>query len=47
VGKNNTGKIWVCIYFHSLNKVTPKDEYSMPVADMLINNASEHQIISF
>jgi hypothetical protein len=40
--EKNTGKIRVCIDFRNLNKATPKDEYPMPVADMLINNASEH-----
>jgi hypothetical protein len=45
--KKNTGKIWVYIYFFNLNKTTPKDEYSIPIADMLINNASRHQVISF
>jgi hypothetical protein len=47
VQKYNTSKIWVRIDFHNLNKVTPKDEYYMPIADMLINNASGHQLISF
>jgi hypothetical protein len=47
VEKKNTGKIWVCIYFCNLNKETPKDEYPMPIADMLINNASGHRVISF
>jgi hypothetical protein len=45
--KKNTGKIRVCIDFCNLNKVTPKDEYPMHIADMLINNASGHQLISF
>jgi hypothetical protein len=45
--KKNTGKIQVCIDFHNLNKVTPKDEYLMPIADMLNNNASGHRAISF
>jgi hypothetical protein len=45
--KKNTGKIQVCIDFRNLNKVTPKDEYLMPIADMLINNASGHRAISF
>jgi hypothetical protein len=44
--KKNTGKIRVCIDFRNLNKATPKDEYPMPIADMLINNASRHWIIS-
>jgi hypothetical protein len=45
--EKNTGKIWVCIDFRNLNKATPKDEYPMPIADMLINNASGQQVISF
>jgi hypothetical protein len=45
--KKNTGKIWVCIDFRNLNKATLKDEYSMPIANMLINNASRHRVISF
>jgi hypothetical protein len=40
--KENTGKIQVCIDFCNLNKSTHKDEYPMPIADMLINNASRH-----
>jgi hypothetical protein len=47
VEEKGTGKIRVCIDFHNLNKATPKDEYPMPIADMLINNASGHRIISF
>jgi hypothetical protein len=47
VEKKNTGKIRVCIDFRNLNKATPKDEYLMPIAVMLINNASGHRVISF
>ena len=47
VKKKNTGKIRVCIDFRDLNKATPKDEYPMPIADMLINDASGHKVISF
>jgi hypothetical protein len=45
--KKNTGKIRVCIDFRNLNKAIPKDEYPMPIADMLINNAFGHRVISF
>jgi hypothetical protein len=45
--KKNTGKIRICIDFCNLNKTSPKDEYHMPIADMLINNAFGHQVISF
>jgi hypothetical protein len=37
----------LCIDFHNLNRATPKDEYPMPIADMLINNASRNRIITF
>jgi hypothetical protein len=47
VEKKNTGKIRVCINFHNLNKATLKDEYPMPIANMLINNASGHRVINF
>jgi hypothetical protein len=40
--KKNINKIRVCIDFSNLNKATPKDEYPMPIAYMLINNASGH-----
>ena len=42
-----SGKIRFCIDFRDLNKATPKDEYPMPIADMLINEASGHRVISF
>ena len=47
VEKKNSGKIRVCIDFNDLNKATPKDEYPMPLVDMLINEASGHRVISF
>jgi hypothetical protein len=47
VEKKNTCKIRVYIDFHNLNKATPKDEYPIPIANMLINNISGHRVISF
>jgi hypothetical protein len=47
VEKKNTSKIQVCIDLRNLNKATPKDEYLMPIADILINNAYGHRVISF
>ena len=45
--KKNFDKLRVCIDFRNLNKAAPKDEYPMPIADMLINSASGNKVISF
>ena len=37
----------MCTDFRDLNKATPKDEYPVPIVDMLINEASRHFVISF
>jgi hypothetical protein len=47
VEKKGTSKICVCIDFHNLNRATPKDEYPMPIADMLVNDSFGHKVISF
>jgi len=41
------GKLRVCIDFRNLNKATPMDGYPMPSADLLVDAAAGHQIISF
>ena len=47
IEKKDLGKIRVCIDFRDLNKATLKDEYPMPIADMLINEAFGHRVSSF
>jgi hypothetical protein len=44
VEKKGSGRIRVCIDFRNLNRATPKDEYPIPIIDMLINDASGHKI---
>ncbi|XP_058217452.1 uncharacterized protein LOC131328531 [Rhododendron vialii] len=41
------GKIRVCVDFRNLNLASPKDEYPMPVADLLVDGASGHRVLSF
>ena len=41
------GKLRICVDFRNLNKATPKDEYPMPIADLLVDAAAGHKIISF
>jgi hypothetical protein len=47
VKKKNTEKIRICVDFRNLNWATPKDEYLMPVADLLVDSASGNKVISF
>jgi hypothetical protein len=47
VKMKNTGKIRICVDFGNLNRATPKDEYPMPMANLLINSASDNKVISF
>nr|KYP45445.1 Transposon Ty3-I Gag-Pol polyprotein [Cajanus cajan] len=39
-------KLWVSIDFRDLNTATPKDEYPMPIAEMMIDTAASNEIIS-
>jgi hypothetical protein len=41
------GRWWVCVDFRNLNWATPKGEYPVPVAEMLINAAASNKILSF
>jgi hypothetical protein len=47
VEKKDSKKIRLCINFCNLNRATPKDEFYMPVADILINNASRIESLAF
>jgi hypothetical protein len=40
-------KLRICIDFRKLNMATPKDEYPVPVADLLVDVASGYKVISF
>jgi hypothetical protein len=41
------GKMRVCIDFRDLNRATPMDGYPMSVADLLVDVAAGHKVISF
>ncbi|KAM1819040.1 hypothetical protein ACFX11_000762 [Malus domestica] len=42
-----SGALRICIDFKNLNLATPKDEYTMPISDLLIDVAANHAILSF
>jgi hypothetical protein len=39
--------IRICVDFRNLNRATPKDEYPMRIADLLIDRATGNKVISF
>ncbi|CAL9026186.1 unnamed protein product, partial [Prunus brigantina] len=42
-----TGALRVCTDYRKLNLATPKDEYPMPVSDLLVDGAAKHELLSF
>ena len=40
------GKLRICVYFRNLNNAAPKDEYLMPMADLLVDGVAGYQILS-
>uniref|UniRef100_A0A2N9G246 Integrase catalytic domain-containing protein n=1 Tax=Fagus sylvatica TaxID=28930 RepID=A0A2N9G246_FAGSY len=45
--KKKNGQIRCCVDFRNLNKACPKDEFSMPNMDLLIDSAAGHAMFSF
>jgi len=43
----NDGKVRICIDFWDLNRACPKDDFSLPHIDVLINNIARYEILSF
>ena len=39
-------KLRICVDFRNLNNVIPKDEYPMPMADLLVDRVAGYQILS-
>ena len=43
----NQGTIRVCMEFHDLNKVRPKDKFPMPFVDHIFDECAGSKIFSF
>ena len=41
------GKVRVCVDFRDLNKVSPKDDFSLPHIDMLVDSTTGNPMLSF
>ena len=45
--KKANGNWRMCIDFTDLNKTCPKDSYSLPRIDTLVDSTARHQLLSF
>ncbi|XP_016647201.1 PREDICTED: uncharacterized protein LOC107880389 [Prunus mume] len=45
--KRKIGAVRICVDYRNLNEASPKDEYPMPMADMLVDGAAHNQMLSF
>ena len=40
-------KVKMCVDFWDLNKASPKDDFSLPYIDILVDNTTRHALLSF
>ena len=40
-------KVRVCVDFRGLNKASPKDDFSLPHIDLLVDSIAGHSMLSF
>ena len=45
--KKNNGKWRMCVDFTDLNRACPKDSYSLPRIDTLVDSTARHELLSF
>ena len=41
------GKVRMCVNFRDLNKASPKDDFPLPLIDVLVDNTTGHALLSF
>ncbi|KAG9458339.1 hypothetical protein H6P81_002847 [Aristolochia fimbriata] len=45
--KNKSGQIWVYVDFHNLKKDCPKDDFPLPITELMVDATTEHEVLSF
>jgi hypothetical protein len=45
--KKKNGQIRICVDFRDLNKACPKDEFPLPVTEIIIDHTSSYEVFSF
>ena len=41
------GKVQMCVDYRDLNRASPKDNFSLPHIDTLVDNTAKHSLFSF
>ncbi|KAG9444946.1 hypothetical protein H6P81_016286 [Aristolochia fimbriata] len=45
--KKKTGQIRVCVDFRDLNKACPKDDFPLPISELMVDATTGHEALSF
>ncbi|KAG9450555.1 hypothetical protein H6P81_010520 [Aristolochia fimbriata] len=45
--KKKNGQIWVCVDFRDLNKACPKDDFPLPITEIMVDATMGHEALSF
>jgi Reverse transcriptase (RNA-dependent DNA polymerase) len=45
--KKKNGQIRICVDFRDLNEACPKDDFSLPVTEIIIDHTSSYEVFSF
>ena len=41
------GKVCMCVDYRDLNRASPKDDFTLPHIDVMVDNAAQHKVLSF
>ena len=45
--KKKNGQIRICVDFRDLNKACPKDDFPLPVTEIIVDHTSSYEVFSF
>ena len=46
LGKKS-GQLRICVDFRDLNEACPKDDFPLPVTELMIDSTTRHEVLSF
>ena len=45
--KKKNGQIWVCVDFRDLSNACPKDDFPLPITEVMVDTTTSHEALSF